>query len=80
MALSDRLRHDFETRHRWHKINWEEFDKDLSTINLPQPDWLYVNDTEKYTYEWGNDVVEHLTNGPSSRPTPIPGIFTKIGL
>ncbi|KIW56658.1 hypothetical protein PV05_05298 [Exophiala xenobiotica] len=62
-------RNGFETRHRWHKTNWKEFDKDPSTINLPQPNWLYAHDAEAYTYERWHDVVEHLTNGKPFKST-----------
>ncbi|KAK5219364.1 hypothetical protein LTR99_010405 [Exophiala xenobiotica] len=53
-------RNGFETRHRWHKTNWKAFGEDKSTINLPQPDWLYRHDAESYTYDRWEDVTEHL--------------------
>jgi len=56
-------RNGFETRHRWHKTNWKAFDQDKSSINLPQPDWLYRHDAESYTYERWEDVTEHLLTG-----------------
>jgi hypothetical protein len=62
-------RNGFETRHRWHKTNWKEFEKDPNTINLPQPDWLYAHDAEAYTYERWNDVVRHLRDGTEFKST-----------
>ncbi|KAK5458386.1 hypothetical protein LTS15_004466 [Exophiala xenobiotica] len=83
MALSDHLRyervrlaqrHGFETRHRWHKTNLEDFDKDPSTINIPQLNWLYAHDAEVFTYERWNDVVEHLADGrPFTSTNTYPG-------
>lgn len=72
MCLSQR--NGFETRHRWHKTDWKEFKKDPNTINLPQPDWLYGHDAEKYAYERWDDVVRHVNYGqPLHSTNTYPG-------
>jgi hypothetical protein len=65
-------RNGFETRHRWHKTDWKAFAEDPDSINLPQPDWLYGHDAEKYTLERWNDVVAHLTKGTEFVSTNTP--------
>jgi len=65
-------RNGFETRHRWHKTDWKAFAEDPSSINLPQPDWLYDHDAESYTVSRWTDVVAHITEGTPFTSTNIP--------
>ena len=66
----------FETRHRWHKTDWKAFARDPDSINLPQPDWLYAHDAEKYTKERWAEVKAHLrgeTDTPFVNTNTYPG-------
>lgn len=62
-------RNGFETRHRWHQINWKEFREDPNTISMPQPEWLYGHDAEKYTRDRWDEIVDHLRNGTPFKST-----------
>ena len=39
---------------------------------MPQPDWLYVDDAEQYTYNRWNDVVASVTSGAPFVSANIP--------
>jgi hypothetical protein len=62
----------FETRHRWHKTDWDAFKDNSTSIKLPQPDWIYKHDAEKYTYDRWDDVVKSLTTGTPFASTNTP--------
>ena len=40
-----------ETRDIWHRTDWAHFKEDNSYLQLPQPDWIFGHDPQKYAYE-----------------------------
>jgi len=65
-------RNGFETRHRWHKTDWDAFKQDPHSIDLPQPNWLYGHDPEQYTINRWEDVLAHLIDGKPFVSTNTP--------
>ena len=53
----------WETRHRWHKTDWEAVARNPEFLKMPQPTWLYGHDAEKYAYDRCSEAAESVTKG-----------------
>ncbi|KAH7154773.1 hypothetical protein DER46DRAFT_688890 [Fusarium sp. MPI-SDFR-AT-0072] len=62
----------WETRQKWHQTDWDAVRSNPEYIKLPQPDWLYGGDTEVYSHENYEAVVEHLEKGLPFKNTNVP--------
>lgn len=61
-----------ETRDIWHKTDWEEFKRNSSYIELPQPDWIFGHDPQEYAYEEFATAAHAVETGGPYRPRNIP--------
>lgn len=62
----------WETRHRWHQTDWDKVKENPSAIKMPQPEWLYGGDAEKYVYDNIKAVIQHLKEGNPFVSTNVP--------
>lgn len=62
----------WETRHKWHQTDWNLVRDNPEYLQIPQPDWLYGGDPERYSYENYDAVVEHIEKGTPFKNTNIP--------
>ncbi|KAM5346043.1 hypothetical protein ACJ41O_009048 [Fusarium nematophilum] len=72
---SSTQRMGWEVRHKWHQTDWERVKRNPEFLKIPQPEWLYSGDAEKYGYEQFDAVVAHLTQGKPFRNTNVPPNF-----
>ncbi|KAF5021360.1 hypothetical protein F66182_6605 [Fusarium sp. NRRL 66182] len=72
---SSTQRMGWEVRHKWHQTDWDLVKKNPEFLKIPQPDWLYAGDAEKYGYEQYDAVVAHLTEGKPFKNTNVPPNF-----
>jgi len=65
-----------ETREAWHKTDWDAVKRNAETVQLPQPDWIFGHDPQKYAYEEFETAAKAVkTGGPyQPRNVPPPGI------
>ncbi|EXJ75071.1 uncharacterized protein A1O5_01767 [Cladophialophora psammophila CBS 110553] len=69
-SLTQRM--GWETRHRWHKTDWEAVAKDPAIMKMPQPTWIYGHDAEKYAYDRTAEAAESVEKGTAFQSTNIP--------
>lgn len=62
----------WEVRHKWHQTDWERVKREPEFLKIPQPDWLYRGDAEKYGYEQFDAVMAHIKEGAPFRNTNVP--------
>lgn len=62
----------WETRHRWHQVDWEAIKTKPELLKMPQPYWLYCFDAEKYAYENAAKAAAHVEGGQEFRNTNVP--------
>lgn len=62
----------WELRHKWHQTNWEYVKKHPEFLALPQPDWLYGADAERYGHENYEAVMAHVRKGTPFKNTNLP--------
>lgn len=62
----------WEVRHKWHQTDWDMFKKNPEFLKIPQPDWLYSGDAEKYSNEKFDEVMAHLKEGKPFKNTNVP--------
>jgi len=61
----------FETRHRFHKTDWDTIAKDPKSVSMPQPPWQYGHDPEAYCAERWDDAVAHVLEGKPLQATNV---------
>jgi hypothetical protein len=68
-----------ETREVWHKTDWSKFKKNKEYVQLPQPEWIFGHDPQKYAYEEFETAAHAVrTGGPyEPRNVPPPGSDTR---
>lgn len=61
-----------ETRDAWHKVDWTTVDKDLNSLQLPRPEWLFGHDSQQYAYNEFETAAECLLTGKTYQPRNVP--------
>ncbi|KAM5347557.1 hypothetical protein ACJ41O_007381 [Fusarium nematophilum] len=69
-SLTQRM--GWETRHRWHKTDWDAVKRNPSIMKMPQPAWIYGHDAEKYAYDRLQDAVDSVRKGAKFDSTNTP--------
>lgn len=62
----------WETRHRWHQMDWEMVASNPEFLKMPQPLWLYDFDAEQYTYDRFDEVVQSVEKGTTFESKNVP--------
>ncbi|KAH6955727.1 hypothetical protein BKA56DRAFT_706811 [Ilyonectria sp. MPI-CAGE-AT-0026] len=69
-SLTQRM--GWETRHRWHQIDWDMVEADPEYLKMPQPLWLYCHDAAKYAYERCEEAAKSVETGAPFVSTNLP--------
>jgi len=61
-----------ETRDIWHRTDWTQFKENKSYLELPQPDWVFGHDPQKYAYEEFATAARAVETGAPYQPRNVP--------
>lgn len=62
----------WELRQVWHQTDWELVKANPDVLKMPQPAWLFGEDSESYAEKNYDAVVSHLEMGTPFINTNIP--------